>query len=97
MRRLVLLLLCGCSGGLSPGECTEVVDRMIDIAFTAPATKEPGKDQLKATDEWRDKLKGDNATKHHLMDMCRKTMTSSHASCVKEAQDEASLAKCFAG
>jgi hypothetical protein len=90
------VLLCGCSGGLSAGECNEVVDRMIDI-FTKPASQEPPKDQQKATDAWRDSLKGDNATKQHLLEMCRKTMTSSHASCVKEAQDEASLAKCFAG
>ena len=96
MKQLVFLLLCGCSGGLSRGECNEVVDRMIDI-FTTPANKEPPKDQQKAIDDWRDKLKGDNASKQHLMEMCRKTMTSDHASCVKEAQDEASLAKCFAG
>ncbi len=69
---------------------------MIDI-FTAPVGQEPSKDQVKAAEDWRAKLKGDNATKQHMLDVCRHTMTSGHASCVKEAQDEASLAKCFAG
>jgi hypothetical protein len=93
---LLIVLGVGCSGGLSPGECDDVVDRMIDI-FTAPAAAEPTKDQVKAIDDWRAKLKDKNASKQHMVDMCRKTMTSSHASCVKEAKDERSLATCFGG
>jgi len=93
---LFLLLACGCSGGLSPGECNDVVDRMIEI-FTAPQSDSPSKDQQKSVEDWRDKLKKENATKQYLLEMCHKTMTSSHASCVKEAQDEKSLAKCFGG
>ncbi|HKA86475.1 MAG TPA: hypothetical protein VKE22_02380 [Haliangiales bacterium] len=95
MKRLLFVLLCGCSGGLSPGECNDVVDRMIDI-FTKPGG-DASKDHLKATEDWRAKLKGDNATKQYMRDVCRTSMKSGHAACVKEAQDDASLAKCFAG
>jgi hypothetical protein len=93
---LLLLLLIGCSGNLSTSECNGVVDHMIGI-FTAPATGSPSKEQQKASDDWREKLKGDNATKQHLMGMCKQTMSSSHASCVAKASDEKSLAECFGG
>ena len=96
MSKLLLLLVVGCSGNLSTSECNGVVDRMIAI-FTAPATASPSKEQQKASDDWREKLKGDNATKQHLMETCKKTMSSSHASCVEKASDEKSLAECFGG
>ena len=96
MSKLLLLLVVGCSGNLSTSECNGVVDRMIAI-FTAPATGSPSKEQQKASDDWREKLKGDNATKQHLMETCKKTMSSSHASCVEKASDEKSLAECFGG
>jgi len=96
MRLLLLLALAGCSGNLSASECDGVVDHMIEI-FTAPTVESPSKDQQKASEDWRAKLKGDNATKEHLMKMCRSTMTSAHASCVDKANDEKSLAECFGG
>jgi hypothetical protein len=96
MSKLLLLLVVGCSGNLSTSECNGVIDRMIAI-FTAPATPSPSKEQQKASDDWREKLKGDNATKQHMMETCKQTMSSSHASCVEKASDEKSLAECFGG
>jgi len=96
MRWVLLLALAGCSGNLSDAECNAAVDRMIGL-FTAPVTATPSKEQQKAADDWRDKLKGENLTREHMMKVCRQTMTSAHASCIEKASDEKSLAECFGG
>jgi len=92
----VALASAGCSGHLSREECGEAVDHMIEI-FTAPDAESPGKDLTDAVEKWRTSLKGDSPSKSFLIDQCQKTMTGAHASCVRDAKDEKSLASCFAG
>lgn len=104
MSRLWPLLLvavacsAACSGRASESECARAADHMIDI-MTAPPIGEsgsPSADAVKASAAWTKTFKAKDPTRGTIIDTCRTRMNGGHVSCILEAVDERSLARCFA-
>ncbi len=108
MIRLALLTLvtvtavagAACGGHPGRSDCEAIADKMIDI-FTAPqvASDKVPAEVTASTNEWRKilKAKEKDPTRATLIDVCSTQMSSGAGSCVLEATDERSLAKCFGG
>ncbi len=71
-------------------------------SLTTPRPSEDGKvpkEVEQATEVWRKNLteKDRDPTKSVLIEVCRSEMGTGATSCILDAQDEVTLAKCFGG